>query len=376
MLNLVLLRMLETYFRRRWLYLLPIVAMVIAAVVYMLLLQPKYVAKGVLYVQNQSFLASLTSVRVNNPSWWITPAQLSVNEINELLQTDAFVRAIIEKTDLEAYMGQGTGAVESLIKKTRKSISASPLGDNQVQIIASFEDPEIAYQLVNAVISGYSRWQINAQRVESQVAQDFFSELIQTYEAELDLARQEMRDYLEANPLPLRGDRSGTEQLELARLQGMIDLLSQRYANALEKEENARLATAQVESDARQSNVLIDAPKQPDKPEVSKRKLALQAGLFVMAGLLLSVGSVIGAAVLDRSFLFPLDVHNRLSLSVLAVVPDVKEKTRWRQKKKDVELDQEKKTEIPEAVPADGIGMVSVDTVKKETDVEVKEAVW
>jgi capsular polysaccharide biosynthesis protein len=376
MLNLVLLRMLETYFRRRWLYLLPIVAMVIAAVVYMLLIQPKYVAKGVLYVQNQSFLASLTSVRVNNPSWWITPAQLSVNEINELLQTDAFVRAIIEKTDLEAYMGQGTGAVESLIKKTRKSISASPLGDNQVQIIASFEDPEIAYQLVNAVISGYSRWQINAQRVESQVAQDFFSELIQTYEAELDLARQEMRDYLEANPLPLRGDRSGTEQLELARLQGMIDLLSQRYANALEKEENARLATAQVESDARQSNVLIDAPKQPDKPEVSKRKLALQAGLFVMAGLLLSVGSVIGAAVLDRSFLFPLDVHNRLSLSVLAVVPDVKEKTRWRQKKKDVELDQEKKTEIPEAVPADGIGMVSVDTVKKETDVEVKEAVW
>jgi capsular polysaccharide biosynthesis protein len=376
MLNLVLLRMLETYFRRRWLYLLPIVAMVIAAVVYMLLIQPKYVAKGVLYVQNQSFLASLTSVRVNNPSWWITPAQLSVNEINELLQTDAFVRAIIEKTDLEAYMGQGTGAVESLIKKTRKSISASPLGDNQVQIIASFEDPEIAYQLVNAVISGYSRWQINAQRVESQVAQDFFSELIQTYEAELDLARQEMRDYLEANPLPLRGDRSGTEQLELARLQGMIDLLSQRYANALEKEENARLATAQVESDARQSNILIDAPKQPDKPEVSKRKLALQAGLFVMAGLLLSVGSVIGAAVLDRSFLFPLDVHNRLSLPVLAVVPDVKEKTRWRQKKKDVELDQEKKTEIPEAVPADGIGMAPVDTVKKETDVEVKEAVW
>jgi capsular polysaccharide biosynthesis protein len=376
MLNLVLLRMLETYFRRRWLYLLPIVAMVIAAVVYMLLLQPKYVAKGVLYVQNQSFLASLTSVRVNNPSWWITPAQLSVNEINELLQTDAFVRAIIEKTDLEVYMGQGTSAVESLIKKTRKSISASPLGDNQVQIIASFEDPEIAYQLVNAVISGYSRWQINAQRVESQVAQDFFSELIQTYEAELDLARQEMRDYLEANPLPLRGDRSGTEQLELARLQGMIDLLSQRYANALEKEENARLATAQVESDARQSNILIDAPKQPDKPEVSKRKLALQAGLFVMAGLLLSVGSVIGAAVLDRSFLFPLDVHNRLSLPVLAVVPDVKEKTRWRQKKKDVELDQEKKTEIPEAVPADGIGMAPVDTVKKETDVEVKEAVW
>ena len=152
MVRLVVLRILESYFRHRWLYLLPIVLMSILGVVFVLVTKPTYTAKGVLYVETQSYLASLTAVRDSNASWWTTPSQAVNQEISELLQTDAFVRAIIQRTSLEENMDKGPIIVETIIKSTRENVWAVSLGNNQLQVNAVHEDPEIAYQIVTAVI--------------------------------------------------------------------------------------------------------------------------------------------------------------------------------------------------------------------------------
>ncbi|MDV7397508.1 Wzz/FepE/Etk N-terminal domain-containing protein, partial [Arthrospira platensis SPKY1] len=103
MLRLVTLRILESYFQHRWLYFLPLVLMIGLGAYYAFDAKPTYTAKGVLYVETQSYLASLTNVSGtgSDPAWWKTPAQVTNEEIGELLQTDAFVRAIIRQTDLE-----------------------------------------------------------------------------------------------------------------------------------------------------------------------------------------------------------------------------------------------------------------------------------
>ncbi|MGB4870128.1 MAG: hypothetical protein WBP47_08760, partial [Candidatus Promineifilaceae bacterium] len=204
MLRLVILRILESYFRHRWLYLLPIVLSVALAAYFVVNEKQSYYAQGVLYVQNESYLASLTNVTDNSGSWWVTAAQTASQDLNELLQTDAFVRAIIQQTDLEAKMNEGDTAVKTLIDETRKSIWVFTLGDNQIVVSATREQPEIAYQLVNAVVEGYVQWQINAQLSESETAQNFFNDLIKTYEDELNAAREEMKLYLVAHPAPLR----------------------------------------------------------------------------------------------------------------------------------------------------------------------------
>jgi capsular polysaccharide biosynthesis protein len=334
MLKLVILRLLESYFRHRWLYLLPIVGMIGLATYFVLNLDQKYQTEGVLYVQNQSYLASLTDVRASDVSWYLTAAQITNSEINDLLQTDSFVRAIIQETDLEKEMTKGETAVDETIQETRDSIWVYSTGNNQITIGASHEDPKLAYQLVSALIDVYLRWQVNAEQAENETANSFFVDVIDLYNSELAAAREDMVQYVQMHPQPLRGDRPETEQMEIARLQAAIDLSSSRVASALDKEENTRLAMAQIESDTRQRYILIDAPEIPLESEVSLRKIAMQAGAFVGAGIILTIVAIFGAAVLDRSFRFPIDVNNRLDLPVLSILPDTAPNYRWYQFRK------------------------------------------
>lgn len=323
MIRQVILRLFESYFRHRWLYLIPMVIMTALAGFYYFTLKPTYIAHGVIYVQSDSFLSSLTQLTQNNASFWVSPSQYATNEIAELTQTAAFVRAVIQRTDLEPQMDQGSDRILEMIDETREDLWIYSLGENQLLVNAAHEDPIIAYQLVAALMDTFIDWQINTQQTDTEVAQAFFFDLVQEYEEKVLLARNELKAYLRAHPEPIRGDRLGEERLEIEHLQNAIDLAETRFANALNKLEDTQLAMAQVEADVRQTYLVIDAPTIPQNPELSLRELALKLGAFLAVGVLVSAGAVAGGAVLDRSFRFPQDVTQRLEIPVLAIITDI-----------------------------------------------------
>lgn len=334
MLRLVVLRILESYFRHRWLYLMPIVLMGAMSVVYVLNLKPVYQAGGVIYVQNESLISSLNAIEYSDFGW-VTPAELYSQELLDLLQTDSFVRALIQQTDLEQELTRSDVDVEELIKETRKSVWPQPIGNNQMLVVAIHEDAKIAYQLVNAAIEGHIQWQINASRNESAAAQDFFATMIVTYKADVDTARAELERYLLAHPLPVRGERTEVEALEIDQLQGSLALAENRYASALDKEESARLLLTEVESDVRQTYVLLDAPQLPDRPESSTKDMLVIVVIFLAAGVLMVGAGIVGGALLDNTFRYPIDVENLVGLPVLTTVsapPKVKKRKQKKQK--------------------------------------------
>lgn len=334
MIRLILFRLSETYFRHRWLYLIPTLVMLIFAAAYVVFSKPQYTAQGVLYVQQSSFLAQLTDVPETSGSYWSTPAQITSGELSSLLETDAFIRAIVKETDLENEMDQGPQRVGDLLEEVRESVWVRTMGDNQVYFGASYDEPQVAVQLVNGMINSYLRWRTNGDRADSEVALNFFTDLIGEYRGSLETARAAMRDYLSAHPEPLRGERSAVEQMEIERLQSEINMAEARYINAIEKEEDARLSLAQIESDSQQTYIVIDAPHLPYKNAVSRREQALMVIVFAAAGVMLSLGAVIGAALLDRTYRVPLDVRQRLGLPVLAIIPDTARKASKRQRAK------------------------------------------
>jgi hypothetical protein len=134
-----------------------------------------------------------------------------------------------------------------------------------------------------------------------------------------------MEAYLSTHLEPLKGERPVKEQLEIARLQTELDQAQARYTNALNKDEEALLAEAQTESDVRQSYILIDVPTIPEKPELSTKDLLLALGIFLFVGFFFSLLGIVGGALLDRSFHYPLDVWHGVNLPVLTMVPDMTE---------------------------------------------------
>jgi uncharacterized protein involved in exopolysaccharide biosynthesis len=322
MARLFILRILDSYFRHRWLNLLPIVIMIGMAGAYFTLIEPQYVSRGRLYVQKSSLLPSLTQIRDDGFSW-TSPTQITVNEFNELVLTEAFVRSVIQKTDLETNMSAGPEAVQKTIDDFRTELSVQAVGDSIIEISVKNNDPKLAQQLAAAVIESYSLWKLNGDRQESAVAQAFFANVIPGYQDDLQKVRTELETFLKQHPVQLRGERPAEEQVEIDRLQAAVEAASKRVQDALEKEEAARLSQTQAESSVRQDYLLIDAPTVPSKPETSLKDRIIGPVIFVVIGLMLTVGSVIGGALLDRSFRFPLDVQANLNLPVLALVPDV-----------------------------------------------------
>ena len=99
---------------------------------------------------------------------------------------------------------KGEPAIGEILKETRDSLWVFTSGDNQVLVGADHENPQTAYQLVNALIDVYLRWQINAEQAESDTANNFFVDVIELYNSELATAREDMVQYVQTHPRPLR----------------------------------------------------------------------------------------------------------------------------------------------------------------------------
>lgn len=322
MIKLAILRILDSYFRHRWLNLLPIVIMTIVAVTAFFVTEREYMSQGIFVVQSESLLASITSVD-NSAYSWNSAAQDVANEINSLIQSDSFVLAVIDETDLREELTAPGLDLKRYLTDMRGQMWAAVLGPTQISVNASDTNPEIARQLAQAVIDKFVQWKINSSHLESAAAIDFLRQKVADYTVQHQQAQDTLRQYLLDHPQPARGDRPDYEIIEINNLSSNVQFAGSRMTEAMNKEEGAQIAYAQVEADIHQTYFLIDAPVTPTRPALSKRQLALKYGLYIVAGGVLSAILVIGGAVLPLSLWFPMDVQNALNLKVLAEVPDM-----------------------------------------------------
>ncbi|WP_129631023.1 lipopolysaccharide biosynthesis protein [Candidatus Oscillochloris fontis] len=323
MVRIVILRLLESFFRHRWLNIIPILIAAIVGVIFVLNMAPEYVATGRLYVSQENLLADLTSSGQSG-SFWTTAAETTVSEMYELISTQAFIRTVIQKTDLEASMALGPDSVYETMTYARKVISIQAVGSNLLDISATGDDPTIVYQLVASTMDAYVQWKINNGYQESVAARSFFEALMVPYQEDVDNARNDLIDFLDANPNPVRGDRPPEETMELERLQASVQRAEERLSAARDNLENASLSQVQSESVTKQTYMVIDQPEIPQVAEISTKTMIMNFAIFVVVGIFLSVVGIAGGALLDRSLRFPIDVRHGLSLPVLAMVPMAK----------------------------------------------------
>lgn len=320
MVRIVLLRLLESYFRHRWLYILPVVIAVAAGGAYVATIPPEYTASGRLYVAQENLLANLTSSNTGG-SFWISAADATVSEIYELMNTQAFIRSVIQKTDLEQNMSAGPEAVYNTITYVRDIVSIQSAGDKLVDIAATGDDPNVVYQVVISMMDAYVQWKINSGYQESIAARSFFDNLMKPYQDEVEQSRSDLVAFLTSHPEPARGDRPPAEQMELDRLQALVQRAEDRLSSARDNEENARLAQVQSESVTKQTYMVIDQPQIPEEAKVSTKAIAMNLVIFMIVGIFLAIVGIVGGALLDRSLRFPIDVRHGLSLPVLAMIP-------------------------------------------------------
>lgn len=352
MVRLVLVRLLETFFRHKWLYLLLIPVMAGAGVAYALLSKPEYQSRARLFVQDSVLISEISGVRSNGfgGSFYLTPAEITVEQFNELFKTDSYIRAIVRESNLEPRMAQGPEEVGKVMEEVREAIWAATdngstvnFGGDHVVILARHEDPAVAFQLVQGAVDNFIDWNINTDRSESADAAEFFASKVQTYKVDLDAATATMRQYLETHPEPLRGERPELEKLDISELQSVVDLAKTNYEETLQKYESATVASEQAIRDVQGTYTLLDAPEQAVEPERSITTILKDVIVFTALGGMLMAVAVLGSALIDRSIRFPIDIETRTGLPVLATIPNSDSGKKRRKSRKQRKKDNESK---------------------------------
>lgn len=316
----VTLRLLDSFFRHWLLYLVPVVLVTGLGVLSIRDQPSSFRSTGTFYVEGETYLSALTAVRGGGDIGYQTPAGYYGGQLQGLLQTDAFIADIAERAGVDRALYRTN---DEMLDQVRQMVGVTPAGDNLMLVWAEHPEAAVAHRLADTLVDGFIQWQIDSDVNASMAAQGFFDGLLDTYQEDLLAAQQALDVYLRDNPVPPDvEDRPLAQQIAIDRLQGDVTVAEQRYVTARAKEEDARLATAQTESDVRQRLRLVDEPVEPGHPESMLLQSLMVVVLFGAMGTMLTTAAVVLGTLADRSVRHPLEVKQRLGLELLAVVPD------------------------------------------------------
>ena len=148
-------RLLETFFRRWWLYLVPVVLLAGFGFMSVSGASPKFQATGTLNVETATVLSSLSDTQNNGGNvGFDTPAQTTAKKINSLLGTDQFMGKVVTAAGLDQAVKSGV----LTYNKLRSSVGAGDAGQTFVKVTATMANPTDAQNLATATINSFGLW--------------------------------------------------------------------------------------------------------------------------------------------------------------------------------------------------------------------------
>ncbi len=314
----LLLRIIDNFFRHPIRYLVPIVLLG-AIGLSTGSAEKSYASTGSVFVEENTFLATLTGVRDQNFSYQ-GANQVAIDQLRGLLSTVSFTSAVLDRASGET---SGSPYPATVLDETRSAIGLNADRGSFMVITATTSSPGSAQALASAVLEEYVQWQIGSDVEQSNVAEEFFGALAASYKIELDQAEAVRAAFLLENPDPATGERNTNETLRLTELDSAVEDARLQYTDALSKQREALLATTQTETDIRQGFLVVDNPSLPSSPVSGLQDTIVRVLLFSMIGIAATAGVLLTTTLIDTTIRFPIEARERLGVEVLAVVPRV-----------------------------------------------------
>ena len=274
----IIVRLLETFFRRWYFYLVPFVAIVGLGLSNVSSTPTEFQSAGVITTSNASLLSELTEVGTRTPFTFETAASLTSRKISSLLGTDDFARRVA--------IGAGAGpALESgaiTLNSIRYSITTYPAGDELLTVSATTISAELSQRLAQSTIDTYIDEVIDVELTQAKTAETVLKNRLDRHERELETARTALADYVRQNPEPaLGGDRPFDEQVTIDQLSSTVERADMQFAETMNQYEEAQLVTEQTQADIDQRIRVVDPPQTPLVPEPKLRTTVLKMMLFI-----------------------------------------------------------------------------------------------
>ena len=243
-----------------------------------------------------------------------SPAQATARRINESLRTDEFVR------EVRTAAGVPADSLIVTVADVRESVWASAEGQNLLTVNASTLDPQLAQRLVQSTIDTFLQAVVDDQIRDSTVTKNYSSNRRGYRERVRPSNRCTLRLHPRA-PEPLR--QSAAHSRSSSRSTVSIATSPVPTSVCLTRSTTSRRPAPYRAGDER-CNADVERCRPavaPVIPTAGLRDTVMTVGTFGVLGMMLLVGGVVAASLLDRSLRFAEEIRSSLGVEVLAVVP-------------------------------------------------------
>lgn len=313
-----MLRYIETFFRNKWLILIPALVFVLIGTALVLLVTPKYAAGATIWTERPIYLEIPGKQNV-----WITPAQAEAGRFRELISTRTFSQAIADRITFPAGMSEEDKT--NLTADIRAGLYVSTSGEHLLRITFLYPEPTVTLAVVQAAIEEYTKVMAESANQQAKDAIDFYKERISTYETEvLPKSNGAVTEYLNQHPeIQLSQGDGVILDPTFIQLQRQAEIDRSEYERYQQRLDQVMTQSQAVTKNQIANFRILDAPIiAPGTGRLSKKDILM----FTAGGAGVALGYAalfLGVATeFDRTIRNPGDVKRRLRLPVLEVMPD------------------------------------------------------
>ncbi len=306
----------ETLFRHRLRFVILIVLLPAELAAACIFLFPHQTVSSSLWVDTPAYISISPSVQ----GWdqYLTPAQNTVDAINQLRSTDAFAASLSSQlTANNAF--RSTAERDSLLSTLATDMTITANGSHLVVLSYTCPREPLCSDVVSATEDIYHQWVTDQQTAQAKVAIDFYTGQLADAEAKLKTDESALSSYLAAHPNVKATDAPlipefdalvrnvNDDQLQVAALQQKLD--------------DTRLTDAAVGQTDNTVLKVIDPPK-----AVGGRLNSLPKKQMIFAaigGLAVALVVLMFMAWTDRTARDPREIESLIKRPVIVTIPDL-----------------------------------------------------
>jgi hypothetical protein len=307
----------EILFRNRLRFLILLLILPAELSVGAALLYPHNTAVSSLWVDTPTYFS--VSPAATGWSQYLTPAQNTVDAIDQMVKTDAFYKTL--NTQLfDEHTFKNAGERDATMSSLSTDLRIATAGSHLVTLSHTCVRTAICISVLNATVGIYRTWFAGQQRAQANVAIDFYTRQLTDEQAKLAAAQKALTAYAAANPNLKPADAPTIPEFD--QLVRNVDQERTSVAALQQKVNNIQftdLAVAQIDNSVLS---VIDPPRATGGGELSSLPKK-QIAIVWIACLALAAAALVLMAWIDRNARDPKELERRLKVPVVVTIPDL-----------------------------------------------------
>jgi uncharacterized protein involved in exopolysaccharide biosynthesis len=315
-------RTLEAIFRHPLQLLTLIIFLPILGVAVTYILVPRtYQASTTIWALQRYFVIGATGSESDLTS---TPAQTQATALTELLQTRSFALSIAQGIQLAPTLGLTDSSNSETLQDAEfanisKYVVATPLEYNLYSISYTGHDPQVAQQVVKAVIADFGTQSLGLSVAEGK-------NLLENYQTQLASAQKDANNdaatesqYIAAHPKAKLAEDPEYALLESKRLQAQINIQNiQTVINNIEQSVSVQ------GSNVNTLFQIIDTPQIPSRPLSRTKDYVVGGGIGLVLAILACSIFLVVLVRKDRGVYSTLDLKDVVLYPIVLQLPKLK----------------------------------------------------